>query len=92
MVVAQLVERSLPLQEVCSSNPVIGKKYIEHLITVNCVEKTKMKKRGQDWPFLKKYYGIKLTYCFSFSGRQKSAIEIGLLSANFFDYFKIQPS
>ena len=31
--VAQLVERSLLLPEVCGSNPVIGKIYIEHLFT-----------------------------------------------------------
>ena len=32
VVVAQLVERSLPITEVCGSNTVIGKKnYIEHL-------------------------------------------------------------
>ena len=28
VVVAQLVERSLPIPEVCGSNPVIGKKFI----------------------------------------------------------------
>ena len=32
-VVAQLVERSLPIPEVRGSNPVIGKKYIEHLLS-----------------------------------------------------------
>ena len=40
VVVAELVERSLPLPEVRGSNPVIGKNlfiYIEHLFTVNCV-------------------------------------------------------
>ena len=31
--VAQLVERSLPIPEVCGSHPVIGKIYIEHLLT-----------------------------------------------------------
>ena len=39
VVVAQLVERSLPISEVCGSNPVIGKNlytYFEHLFTVNC--------------------------------------------------------
>ena len=39
VVVAQLVERSLLIPEVCGSNPVIGKNlliYIEHLFTVNC--------------------------------------------------------
>ena len=33
------------LAEVCSSNPVIGKIYIEHLGTVNCFETTKLKKK-----------------------------------------------
>ena len=40
VVVAQLVERSLPIPEVRGLNPVIGKNlfiYIEHLLTVNCV-------------------------------------------------------
>ena len=40
VIVAQLVERSLPILEVHGSNPVIGKKLfisIEHLFTVNCV-------------------------------------------------------
>ena len=41
VVVAQLVERLLPIPEVRGSNPVIGKNlfYIEHLFTVNCVLK-----------------------------------------------------
>ena len=42
--------------EVCGSNPVIGKIYIEHLFTVNCIEKIKMKKRGRKWPTLKKSF------------------------------------
>ena len=33
VVVAQLVERSLPTSEVCGSNPVIGKLF---MFTVNC--------------------------------------------------------
>ena len=42
VVVAQLVDQSLPIPEVCGSNPVISK-------TVNCVEKTKIKeKRGRE--------------------------------------------
>ena len=45
VVVAQLVERSLPITEVRSSNPAIGKNYIEHLFTVDCFEKTKIKKK-----------------------------------------------
>ena len=44
VVVAQLVEQLLPILEVRCSNPVIGKIYIEHF-TVNCVEKTKIKKK-----------------------------------------------
>ena len=44
VVVAQLVELLLPIPEVRGSNPVIGKIYIEHL-TVNCIEKTKIKKK-----------------------------------------------
>ena len=39
-VVAQLVERSLPIPEVRGSNPVIRKNYIENLFTFNCIEKT----------------------------------------------------
>ena len=39
VVVAQLVERSLPIPEVRGSNPVIGKKIIGHLFTVNCGRK-----------------------------------------------------
>ena len=42
MVVAQLIEWVLPKPEFCSLNPVIGKNlYIEHLFTVNCIEKEK---------------------------------------------------
>ena len=46
VVVAQLIERALPIPEVCGSNPVIGKNlYIEHLLIVNCIEKTKINKK-----------------------------------------------
>ena len=48
VVVPQLVERSLPTPEVHGSNPVIGKK-IHLMFSVNCIEKTKIKK-GRDWP------------------------------------------
>ena len=42
VVVAQLVERLLSIPEVRGSNPIIGKNlYIEHLFTVNCIEKEK---------------------------------------------------
>ena len=44
VVVAQLVERLLPIQEVRNSNPVIGKK-LHWTITVNSIVKTKIKKK-----------------------------------------------
>ena len=43
VVVAQLVVWSLPIPQVRSSNPVIGKIYIQHMLIVNCIEKTKIK-------------------------------------------------
>ena len=48
VVVAQLVERLLPMPEVCGLNPVIGKLlYLTFscLPTVNYIEKTKIKKK-----------------------------------------------
>ena len=42
--VAQLVERLLPMPEVCSSNPVIGNN-LYWTLTVNCIEKKKIKKK-----------------------------------------------
>ena len=52
---AQLVEWLLPIPEVRGLNPVIGKKLcIEHLFTVNCIEKTKIKeKEAWNGPFKK---------------------------------------
>ena len=52
MVVAQLVERSLPTPEGRGWNPVIG----EILFNVNCIEKTKLKikRTGMANFFLKK--------------------------------------
>ena len=44
--VAQLVEHALPTPEVRGSNPVIGKLYTENSFTVNCIEKTKIKKKS----------------------------------------------
>ena len=41
VVVALLVQRSIQNPEVRGSNPVIGR------FTVNCIEKTKIQKRGQ---------------------------------------------
>ena len=55
MVVAQLVERSLPTPEVRGSNPVIGKLLSDIcLFAVNCVEKTKIKKKRPRMAHLKK--------------------------------------
>ena len=53
---AQLGERSLPIPEVCGSNPVIGKIYWTFVYCQLCIEKTKInKKRGREWPiFLRK--------------------------------------
>ena len=49
---AQWVERSLAIPEVRVANPVIGKINIEHLFTVNCIEKTEIKKRpGKRLPY-----------------------------------------
>ena len=55
VVVAQLVERSLPIPEVRGSNPVIGKKYIEHLLlsTVFWKDENKEKEAGNG-PFKKR--------------------------------------
>ena len=44
VVVAQLVQRLLPIPEVRGSNQVMGKISIEYLLTVNCIEKTEIKK------------------------------------------------
>ena len=45
VVVAQSVEQSLLIPEVHGLNPVIGKIYIEHLFTINGIEKTKINKK-----------------------------------------------
>ena len=44
MVVAQLVEQSLPISEVRGSNPVIGK-ILYYTFTVNCMVLTIIKKK-----------------------------------------------
>ena len=54
MVVAQLVERLLPIPEVHGSNPVIGKN-LYLTITVNCIEKSKIKKKRPGMAHLKIY-------------------------------------
>ena len=55
MVVTQLVERLLPTPEVRGSNPVIGKK-LYCMFTVNCIEKTKIKKKRLRLAHLKKSF------------------------------------
>ena len=45
VVVVQWVEQLLLTPEVCSSNPVIGKNLYWTVFTVNCTEKTKIKKK-----------------------------------------------
>ena len=47
-----MVEGSLPTPEDRSSNPVIGKK-IYCMFAVNCIEKTKIKQKDQDWAIKK---------------------------------------
>ena len=47
VVVTQLAEQSLPTPEDPGSNATIGNFYKEHLFAVNCLGKTKMKKRAQ---------------------------------------------
>ena len=54
VVVAQLVEWSLPMPEVLGLNPVTGKN-LYLTFTVNCIEKTKIKKKRPGMAhFLKK--------------------------------------
>ena len=62
VVKAQLVEGSLQIPEVCCSNPVISKIYIEHLFAVKCIEKTKINlKEAGKGPFFRKRRKLKLT-------------------------------
>ena len=54
MFVAELVERSLPIPEVCGSNPVIGKKlFIWNICLLSRNDENKEKEAG-DGPFFKK--------------------------------------
>ena len=55
MVVAQLVERSLLNPEVRGSNPVVGEK-LYWKFTVNCIEKTKIKKKRPGLSLFKKHW------------------------------------
>ena len=76
MVAAQLAERSLPIPEVRGSNPVICKKYNEHLFTVNCIEKMKIKKKGAGIGPFKKDMLLCLFQVISSSKRLKWAVLI----------------
>ena len=51
---AQLVEQLLPIPEVLGSSHWEKKLYIEHLFAVNCIEKTKIKKKRPGMAHLKK--------------------------------------
>ena len=65
MVEAQLVEWLLLILEVHCLNPVIGKNYIEHLFSVNCIEKTKIKKERPGMShFLKKLSSLLQAHSF----------------------------
>ena len=55
VVVAQLVEWSLPIPEVCGSNPITSKVFIEYSLLSTVL---KRRKRGWEWPiFFKKKFG-----------------------------------
>ena len=47
VVVAQLVEWSLPTPEDCGSKPVIGKN-LYRMFSLNCIEKTKEKEKEKE--------------------------------------------
>ena len=67
VVVAQLVEQSLPIPEVCGSNPVISKNlylYWTFLFTVNWVlKRRKIKKKRPGVAHLKKH--VSIIWCFA---------------------------
>ena len=57
MVVAQLVERFLLTAEVCGSNPVMGKIYVQFLLST-VLRRQNKEKRGREWPILKKIKSV----------------------------------
>ena len=78
MGVAQLVEWSLPIPEVRGSNPVIGNN-LYWTFTVNCFEKTKIKKKeAGNGPFFKKETGNREKEA-SFFGMQSSRLHLNTL-------------
>ena len=62
MVVAQLVERSLPTPEVRGSKPVIDE--FVYLSTINCIVKTKIKKKEAENGVFKTYIPIETYYIY----------------------------
>ena len=65
---AQLVEQSLPIPEVRSSNPVIGKNYLYRPFVSYqlCIEKTEIKKKRPGMAHFKNNNNISdHTYCFN---------------------------
>ena len=54
LVVAQLVEQTLPTPELDGSNPAFGKLLYTKICTVNFNEKMEVKKRGQNWSIYKR--------------------------------------
>ena len=53
VVVAQLVEQFLSTPEVCGSNPVINKIYIEHCLLSTVLKRRKQRKRDRECPIKK---------------------------------------
>ena len=49
----QLVEELILTPEVCSLSPVIGNLYIANILTINGIEKTKIKKKTPEMAHLK---------------------------------------
>ena len=58
---AQVVEWSLPIPEVCSSNPFIVQT-LYYQYTANCIENTKRKEAGILPNFLKKHWLLEMLY------------------------------
>ena len=84
VVVAQLVEQSLPTPEICSSNPGNSKFYLLSAVK-NCIEKKKINKKRQ-WMahFFKKWlYRARIAACLAIFNRR------GLRSGHFIASFNI---
>ena len=53
VVVAQLVERVLPKQDICGSNPVIGESYLLSTILKTVLKRRELRKEAGNGPTLK---------------------------------------